>query len=114
VPRFPAVQRDLALWFAESVPLQQIEDAVAAIRRTDPRLATLREFRLFDLYRPAAQVSSKFAEKPDNALLFKEKSLAFRVHIQDTDRTLSDADADASVVSIVEELGRRFGARLRQ
>lgn len=114
VPRFPAVQRDLALWFAESVSLQQIEDAVASIRRTDARLTTLREFRLFDLYRPAAQVSSKVAEKPDNTLLFKEKSLAFRIHLQDTDRTLSDADADASVAAIVEELGHRFGARLRQ
>jgi phenylalanyl-tRNA synthetase beta chain len=114
VPRFPPVQRDLALWFAERVPLQQIEDAVSALQRTDDRLATLREFRLFDVYRPAVAVSSKVAEKADNALLSKEKSLAFRIHLQDTDRTLSDADADAAVAAIVEELGRQFGARLRQ
>lgn len=113
VPRFPAVQRDLALWFADAVPMQQIEDAIAARRQSDARLASLREFRLFDLYRPSVGDSSRFAGAGANALLIKEKSLAFRVQLQDTERTLSDADADAAVAAIVEELGARFGARLR-
>jgi phenylalanyl-tRNA synthetase beta chain len=47
-------------------------------------------------------------------LLNKEKSLAFRIQLQDTERTLSDADADAAVAAIVDELGARLGARLRQ
>jgi phenylalanyl-tRNA synthetase beta subunit len=47
-------------------------------------------------------------------LLNKEKSLAFRIQLQDTDRTLSDTDADAAVAAIVAELGSRLGARLRQ
>ncbi|MFO0205695.1 MAG: hypothetical protein ACK54L_06005, partial [Betaproteobacteria bacterium] len=46
--------------------------------------------------------------------LIKEKSLAFRILLQDTDRTLSDSFADAAVACLVEELGTRLGARLRQ
>jgi phenylalanyl-tRNA synthetase beta subunit len=47
-------------------------------------------------------------------LLNKDKSLAIRVVLQDTEKPLSDTDADAAVTAIVEELGQRFGARLRQ
>jgi phenylalanyl-tRNA synthetase beta chain len=114
VPRFPAVQRDLALWFDERVTLQQVEAAIAALRQSDARLASLREFRLFDLYRPSVGDSSKIAGAGANALLNKEKSLAFEIQLQDTERTLSDADADAAVAAIVAELGARLGARLRQ
>lgn len=114
VPRFPAVQRDLALWFDGAVTLRQIEDVVGQARQKDSRLASLREFRLFDLYRPSVGDSSKFAGAGANALLNKEKSLAFRIQLQDTERTLSDADADAAVAAIVAELGTRLGARLRQ
>jgi phenylalanyl-tRNA synthetase beta subunit len=48
-----------------------------------------------------------------NALLNKEKSLAFRIFLQDTARPLSDTDADAAVAAVVEELALRFGARQR-
>jgi phenylalanyl-tRNA synthetase beta chain len=114
VPRFPPVQRDVALWFAVTVTLQQIDDVVGSLRQKDARLASLREFRLFDLYRPSVGDSSRFAGAGANALLNKEKSLAFRMQLQDTERTLSDADADAAVAAIVDELGARLGARLRQ
>ncbi|GAB4464142.1 MAG: phenylalanine--tRNA ligase subunit beta [Burkholderiaceae bacterium] len=114
VPRFPAVLRDVALWVDASVTLQQVLDAVARIARTDERLRVLRDFRLFDLYRPGGEDSSKFAGASANALLNKEKSLAFRIVLQDTDRTLADADADAAVAAIVEGLSAQIGARLRQ
>jgi phenylalanyl-tRNA synthetase beta chain len=113
IPRFPGVQRDVALWVDASVQVQQVIDAVEALRTSRPGLASLREFRLFDQYRPSVG-SSKTAEVSANTLLNKEKSLAFRIFLQDTDRTLSDADADAAVTAIVEELGARMGARLRQ
>jgi phenylalanyl-tRNA synthetase beta chain len=47
-------------------------------------------------------------------LLIKEKSLAFRIVLQDTERALNDADAEAAVTAIVEGLEKRCGARLRQ
>jgi phenylalanyl-tRNA synthetase beta chain len=113
VPRFNAVLRDVALWVDERIALQQIIDAAAEFGRTDERLASMRDFRLFDLYRPPVTDSSKVAGVDANVLLNKEKSLAFRIVLQDTERTLSDADADASVSAIVEGLAARFGARLR-
>jgi phenylalanyl-tRNA synthetase beta chain len=114
VPKFPEVQRDVALWFDESVPLQGVYDVVGELAQTDPRLRCLRQFRLFDLYRPSVRASSKVGEVGANALLNKEKSLAFRLLLQDTERTLADAQAEAAVAAIVEGLSTRLNARLRQ
>jgi phenylalanyl-tRNA synthetase beta chain len=114
VARFPEVQRDVSLWFDEAVPLQSIYDAVADMAQSDARLACLRQFRLFDLYRAPVRASSKVAEVGANAMLNKEKSLAFRLVLQDTERTLAEAQAEAAVAAIVEGLNTRLGARLRQ
>ncbi len=114
VPRFPEVQRDLALWFDEAVPLQAVYDVVGELAQADPRLRCLRQFRLFDQYRPSVRASSKIEEVGANAMLIKEKSLAFRLLLQDTERTLAEAQAEAAVAAIVEGLSTRLKARLRQ
>ena len=114
VPRQPALERDVALWFAESVSVQSVLDAVQRLSRTDARLSALRDFRLFDVYRHADAASGKVAAVNANALLFKGKSLAFRVVLQDTARTLSDVEADAAVAAIVEGLGTELGGELRR
>jgi len=114
VPRFPDIQRDIALWFDESVQLRQILDVVSELSQRDRRLRPLRDFRLFDLYRPSVVASRRIEEVCANAMLIKEKSLAFRIYLQDTERTLSDAEAEAAVAAIVEGLGSRLNARLRQ
>src|SRR5262249_38811941 len=114
VPRFPAVVRDVALWVGNDIPVQNVFDAVRELTRADARLACLRDIRLFDLYRATTVDSRKVAEADANALLIKEKSLAFRIVLQDTEKTLSDADADAAVDALVDGLNRAVGARLRQ
>ena len=114
VPKFPEALRDVALWFDESVTLQGIYDVVGELAQADPRLRCLRQFRLFDLYRPSVRASSKVEEVGANALLIKEKSLAFRLVLQDTERTLAEAQAEAAVAAIVEGLSTRLNARLRQ
>jgi len=113
VSRFPEVQRDVALWFDESVSLQSIYDVVGELAQADARLRCLRQFRLFDLYRPSVRASSKIAEVGANAMLNKDKSLAFRLVLQDTERTLSEAQAEAAVAAIVEGLSTRLNARQR-
>ncbi|HEU0200671.1 MAG TPA: hypothetical protein VFR86_09570 [Burkholderiaceae bacterium] len=113
VPRFPVVLRDLALWFDASVSLQRVLDTVNELAQQDARLRVLREFHLFDVYRASAADSSKTTGASANALLNKEKSLAFRVVLQDTERTLSEADADAAIAALREGLRDRVGARLR-
>jgi len=46
-------------------------------------------------------------------LLNKEKSLAFRIVLQDTLRSLAETDADAARAAIVAHLLQRWGARVR-
>ncbi len=113
VSKFQPLQRDIAVWVAESVTYQQLMSAIDSRSRADSRLSALREVRLFDVYRPLVSAASTL-EVAANALLNKEKSLAFRVVLQDTARPLSDTDADAAVAAVVEELAQSFGARLRQ
>lgn len=112
VPKFQALLRDVSVTVPESVPVQNLLDAVHAAAASDDRLTCLREFRLFDLYRPreaAVAGPTQSAKLPSE----KEKSLAFTVRLQDSSRALADADADAAMAAIVAALETR-GARLRQ
>ncbi|MGH6610847.1 MAG: phenylalanine--tRNA ligase subunit beta, partial [Burkholderiaceae bacterium] len=113
ISKFQPVQRDLSVTLGESTPAQSVIDAVHAMTRSDPRLSALRDIRVFDVYR-AQPNSSKVAEASANALLNNEKSLAFRIVLQHTDRPVSDAEADAAVEVILEVIEQRFGARLRK
>jgi len=114
IVRQPEVVRDIALWVDAQLPAAQVVAVVDAMRRHDTRLSVVREFRLFDLFRPSSEASGESAVAGANALLNKEKSLAFRIVLQDTQRTLSDADADVVREAIAAELESRLGARLRR
>ena len=93
--RFPSVVRDIALLVDETLPTQAILDAIATEK---PQI--VRDVRLFDLYQGESLPAGK-------------KSLAFRVVMQHTERTLTDSEADAARDTVVALLGRRFGAILR-
>src|SRR5688572_802209 len=93
--RFPAVVRDIALLVDAGLLAQAILDAITAEK---PKI--VREVRVFDLYQGESLPPGK-------------KSLAFRVVMQDTERTLTDLEADAARDTVVALLGRRFGAILR-
>jgi phenylalanyl-tRNA synthetase beta chain len=95
VPRFPAVTRDLAVVVDEAVSARDLLDALAGAR---PEL--VREVRLFDLYR--GQNIGK-----------GRKSLAFRVVMQHTARTLTDAEVDAAMAGLEQLLSSRFGGKRR-
>jgi len=91
----PIVVRDIALVFPAGTPLQGVLDAIQA-----EKPAIVRAVKLFNLYRGA--------ELPPGT-----KSLAFRVVMQDTERTLTDAEADAARDALVALLSRKFSATLR-
>jgi phenylalanyl-tRNA synthetase beta chain len=93
--RFPAVVRDIALQVDAALSAQAILDAIAAEK---PQI--VRDVRVFDLYQ-------------GGSLPPGTKSLAFRVVMQDTERTLTDLEADAARDMVVALLGRHFGAILR-
>ncbi|MGE3860911.1 MAG: hypothetical protein AB7F71_03795, partial [Burkholderiaceae bacterium] len=54
-----------------------------------------------------------FDEYRGKGLENKEKSLAFRLWMQDTERTLSEAEAAQAVEAIVAHLAQTIQARLR-
>jgi len=97
--RYPAVVRDLSLLFPAATPVQAVLDAIQA-----EKPPIVRTVRVFDLYQgtdlPAGGGSGS-------------KSLAFRVVMQHTERTLTDAEADAARDELVALLGRKFSAILR-
>ncbi|MBA3902583.1 MAG: phenylalanine--tRNA ligase subunit beta [Rhodocyclaceae bacterium] len=95
VSRFPAVVRDLALVVAQDLPVRTLLDGLKVAAP-----AIVREVELFDVYHGKGI-------DPD------KKSLAFRVVMQDTEKTLSDGEVDAAMVKMIEAAARKFAAKLR-
>jgi phenylalanyl-tRNA synthetase beta chain len=95
VSKFPSVTRDLAVVVDEAVPARDLQEALEGAL---PEL--VRAVRLFDVYR------GPNIEK-------RGKSLAFRVVMQHTARTLTDAEVDAAMAELEQLLSSRFGAKRR-
>jgi phenylalanyl-tRNA synthetase beta chain len=95
VSKFPPVRRDLAVIVDESVSVQSLLDGM---NEDPPAIVTAVE--LFDVYRGKGIDSGK-------------KSLAFRVLMQDTQKTLTDEEVDGAVASLTRLLSERFDAKLR-
>ena len=93
--RFPSVVRDLAVLVDAERPVQALLDALSA-----EKPAIVCSVRLFDLYQGKSLPAGR-------------KSLAFRIVMQDTEKTLTDAEADSAIAQMIELLGQRFGATLR-
>jgi phenylalanyl-tRNA synthetase beta chain len=93
--RFPPVNRDIALLVNTDITVQDLLDAIAG-----ETLGIVQDVRVFDLYQGPNLPAGK-------------KSLAFRVVMQHTERTLTDAEADAARDALIALWGRRFAATLR-
>ena len=91
----PVVARDISMLFALETPVQAIFDAIQAEKPAIVRLVTL-----LSVFRGPGVPADR-------------KSLAFRVVMQHTERTLTDAEADAARDALVALLGRKFSATLR-
>jgi phenylalanyl-tRNA synthetase beta chain len=96
VSKLPVVRRDLAVVVDDALPA---EDVLAALDAVKP--AQVEQISLFDVYKGPGVERGK-------------KSLAILVLIQDTARTLTDAEIDAAVSVLLRELQNRFNATLRQ
>ena len=95
VSRFPAVTRDLALVVPQA---QELAPLLSGLKAAAP--AIVRDVALFDVYQGAGLGES-------------QKSLAFRIVMQDTQRTLEDAEVDAAMAALVAAASRDFNASLR-
>jgi len=95
LPRFPGVQRDLAVVLDASVPALEVSRAILAIPSP-----WLRRVVLFDLY-TGEQVGPG------------RKSLAYALFYQAEDRTLTDAEVNGVHADLVERLRTQLGAEVR-
>ena len=95
VPKFPPVRRDLAVIVDEKVSVQALLDTML-----DAKIPQVGEVALFDVYRGKGIAENK-------------KSLAFLVLMQDTQKTLTDQEADTAMAKLLDLMVRRHGAELR-
>ncbi len=95
LPRFPAVERDLALLCAEDLPAAEIE---ATIRAAGGKL--LESVSLFDVYQ-GSQIAAG------------QKSVAYSLTFRSAEGTLSDAEIDPAMQKIMRRLTEK-GCSLRQ
>ena len=95
ISKFPILRRDLAVVVAESVTLNQLRESV-----TVSAGSALRELRVFDVYRGSGVEAGR-------------KSVALGLILQETSRTLTDADADAVVAAVVARVAQDHKATIR-
>ena len=98
--RFPPVQRDIAWVVPSDLSAQSVREEIDRALAAQPLGGLVTNVRLFDEYR-------------GKGLENKEKSLAFRFWMQDTQRTLNDAEVAQLMDGIVSWMGERLGVRLR-
>jgi len=95
LPRFPAVQRDLAIVVPAGIPAAEVEAFLRGMR--EPLLVRI---ALFDVY-AGEQVGAG------------RRSLAWSLTFQAADRTLTDTEVNEVHARIIAEIGPRFGAEIR-
>lgn len=95
ISKFPPVRRDIAIMVDNDISVHSLLVCMVA-----EKSAIISNISLFDIYRGKGMEDTK-------------KSLAFRVLLQDTEKTLTDEEADFAVTSLIKILESKFGATLR-
>ena len=94
--RQPQIRRDLSVEVPQKVTVQAMLDA---LKKHAPRVVS--EVALFDVYRGKGIDSDK-------------KSVAFRILLQDTLKTLTDVEAETALQQLLQVLQEEFQAKLRK
>lgn len=95
VPKFPAVERDMAIIVNEEIEVGQLEKII-----TKKGKKQLEKIKLFDIYR-----DPKIGEN--------KKSVAYSLIFRDKNKTLSDEEINKIMEDIISELQKQLGAELR-
>ncbi|MBP6057873.1 MAG: phenylalanine--tRNA ligase subunit beta [Nitrosomonas sp.] len=95
ISKFPPVRRDIAIIVDSDVSVHSLLASMYAEKST-----IVADISLFDIYRGKGVENTK-------------KSLAFRVLLQDTEKTLTDEEADFAVTNLIKILENKFCATLR-
>ena len=102
VPKFPAVERDIAIIVDEGIEVGEIEKTI--IRKARKLLKgkkSLEELKLFDIYR-------------DEKIGENKKSVAYSLVFRDLSKSLSDDEINPVMEEITKELENKFNAELRK
>jgi phenylalanyl-tRNA synthetase beta chain len=96
VPKYLAVERDLAVVVAKGLPYEEINNQLGKLQ-----LPTLQEVRLFDVFQ-----SEKLGED--------RKSMAINFTFLDEEKTLTDKEIDGWMNKIMATLEKEVGAEIRK
>jgi len=96
IPKFPAVQRDLAIVLDKTVSYQQVQDTTAQLK-----IDALRSFGLFDIFESEKIGADK-------------KSLALSYTFQLNDRTLTDTETDQLMQQLMNAYKTKLQAQIRE
>lgn len=96
LPRYPAVQRDLALVVDRQLPWARVEETVQQLK-----IGKLRELRLFDIFESEKIGADK-------------KSVAVNFTFQDEEKTLTDKEIDGWMNGIMTALEKQLRAEIRK
>ena len=96
LPRFPSVERDIAMLLDESIMAGDIENII-----TENGGKILEGIDLFDVY--------KGKQVPEGM-----KSMAYSLTFRAEDRTLTDEEVNKAMDKIINNLKNTFNARLRE
>ncbi len=99
IPKFPAVERDLAIIVDEEVEVGEIEKIVTKKAKKAKKL--LESMKLFDIYR-------------DEKIGENKKSVAYALMFRDKNKTLSDDEINVAMDEIIQELQKTLNAELRK
>lgn len=96
IPKFPAVQRDLAIVVDKSVAYQQVDNATRAAK-----VSKLQSVNLFDVFENEKIGAGK-------------KSMAVSFTFLDEEKTMTDKDIDAMMAKIVNTYEKELNAEIRK
>ncbi len=96
VPKFPAVERDIAVIVDENVEVGQIEKLI--VKKSKKLLESA---KLFDIYR-----NEKIGDN--------KKSVAYSLIFRNKNKSLSDEEINPIMEAIIAELEKQLGAELRK
>jgi phenylalanyl-tRNA synthetase beta chain len=96
VPKFPAVQRDLAMVLDTAISYKQVQDATEQLK-----LGALQSYGLFDVFE-----SEKLGKD--------KKSYALNYTFQLQDRTLTDAEVEQLMKQLMDAYKNKLSAQIRE
>jgi phenylalanyl-tRNA synthetase beta chain len=95
ISKFQAIRRDISVIVGENVVSASMLEALS-----EAAPEQVKEVAIFDLYSGKGIDSGK-------------KSIAFRILMQDTQKTMTDLEVDTVITRLTQVLSDRFGAKLR-